>query len=77
MTNIILLTNLQAPSVWQEQVIFAKQLEDYELEVKVKGLVAQSCPTLCNPMDCSLLGSSVHGIFQAGRLEWVAIFFSR
>ena len=77
MTNIILLTNLQAPSVWQEQVIFAKQLEDYELEVKVKGLVAQSCPTLSNPMDCNLLGSSVRGIFQAGRLEWVAIFFSR
>ena len=77
MTNIILLTNLQAPRVWQEQVIFAKQLEDYELEVKVKGLVAQSCPTLSNPMDCNLLGSSVHGIFQAGRLEWVAIFFSR
>ena len=35
--------------------------------------VAQSCPTLCDPMDCSLLGSSVHGIFQARVLEWVAI----
>ena len=39
--------------------------------------VAQSCPTLCNPMDCSLWGSSVHGIFQARVLEWVAISFSR
>ena len=39
--------------------------------------VAQSCPTLCNPMDCSLPGSSVHGIFQAKVLEWVAISFSR
>ena len=39
--------------------------------------VAQSCPTLCDPMDCSLPGSSVHGIFQARRLEWVAISFSR
>ena len=39
--------------------------------------VAQSCPTLCNPMDCSLPGSSVHGIFQAGVLEWIAISFSR
>ena len=39
--------------------------------------VAQSCLTLCNPMDCSLPGSSVHGIFQASILEWVAIFFSR
>ena len=36
----------------------------------------QSCPTLCDPMDCSLLGSSVHGIFQARVLEWVAIAFS-
>ena len=39
--------------------------------------VAQSCLTLCNPMDCSLPGSSVHGIFQARTLEWVAISFSR
>ena len=39
--------------------------------------VAQSCPTLCNPVDCSLPGSSVHGIFQARILEWVAISFSR
>ena len=39
--------------------------------------VAQSCPTLCDPMGCSLPGSSVHGIFQARVLEWVAISFSR
>ena len=39
--------------------------------------VAQSCPTLCNPMDCSLPGFSVHGLFQARILEWVAISFSR
>ena len=39
--------------------------------------VAQSCPTLCNPMDCSIPGSSIHGILQARILEWVAIFFSR
>ena len=39
--------------------------------------VAQSCPTLFDPMDCSLPGSSVHGIFQAGVLEWVAISYSR
>ena len=38
---------------------------------------AQSCPTLCDPMDCSLPGSSVHGILQARVLEWVAISFSR
>ena len=35
--------------------------------------IAQLCPTFCDPMDCSLLGSSVHGIFQARVLEWVAI----
>ena len=39
--------------------------------------VAQSCPTLCDPMDCSLPGFSVHGVFQARVLEWVAIAFSR
>ena len=41
------------------------------------GLVSQSCPTLCNPIDCSLPGSSVHGISQARILEWAAISFSR
>ena len=39
--------------------------------------VAQSCPTLCDPMDSSLPGSMVHGIFQARILEWAAISFSR
>ena len=39
--------------------------------------VPQSCPTLCNLMDCSLLGSSTHGIFQARVWEWVAMSFSR
>ena len=41
------------------------------------GSVTQSCPTLCDPMDCSLPGSSLHGISQAGILEWVIIFFSK
>ena len=40
---------------------------------KKKSEVSQSCPTLCNPMDYSLSGSFVHGIFQARVLEWVAI----
>ena len=39
--------------------------------------VAQSCLTLWNPLDCSLPGSSIRGIFQARILEWVAISFSR
>ena len=44
---------------------------------KVKVLVTQSCPNLCNPMDCSLPGFSVHGILQTRLLEWIAISFSR
>ena len=46
-------------------------------ESEVKVLVAQSRPTLCNPMDYSLPGSSVHGILQARILEWIAIPFSK
>ena len=47
------------------------------MKVKSESEVAQSCPTLSDPMDCSLLGSSVHGIFQARVLEWDAIAFFR
>ena len=47
------------------------------LEWKVKVLVAQLCPTLCNPRDCSSPGSFVYRILQARILEWVAISFSR
>ena len=46
-------------------------------KVKMKVLVAQSCLTLCDAMDCSLPGSFVHGIVQARILEWVAIPLSR
>ena len=46
------------------------------MKVKSESEVAQSCPTLRNPMDCSPPGSSVHGIFQARVLEWGAIAFS-
>ena len=46
------------------------------MNVKSEREVAQSCPTLRDLMDCSLPGSSVHGIFQARVLEWVAIAFS-
>ena len=44
--------------------------------VCVYVLVAQSCPTLCHPMDCSLPGYSVRAILQARILEWIAISFS-
>ena len=43
------------------------------MKVKTESEVAQSCPTLSDPMDCSLPGSSIHGVFQAGVLEWGAI----
>ena len=46
------------------------------MKVKSESEVAQSCLTLCDPMDCCLPGSSVHGIFQARGLEWGAIAFS-
>ena len=44
---------------------------------KLQVVHAQSCPTLCDPLNCSLPGSSIHGILQARILEWVAISFSR
>ena len=47
------------------------------MKVKSESEVTQSCPTLRDPMDCSLPGSSVHGIFQARVLEWVAIAISK
>ena len=47
-----------------------------EFQVESESEVSQSCPILCDPRDCSLPGSSVHGIFQAVVLEWIAISFS-
>ena len=47
------------------------------MKVKRESQVAQLCPTHCDPMDCSLPGSSIHGIFQARVLEWGAIAFSK
>ena len=48
-----------------------------KVKKKMKVLVLQSSPTLCNPTDCSPPGSTVHGILEARILEWVAISFSR
>ena len=53
------------------------ELSKYLVHMYICVLVTWSCLTLCNPMDCSHPGSSVHGIFQARILEWVAISFSR
>ena len=47
------------------------------MKVKSESEVVQSCLTISDPMDCSLPGSSVHGIFQARVLEWVAAAFSQ
>ena len=55
--------------------ILQARLQQY-MKVKSESEVAQSCPTLSDPMDCSLPGSSTHGIFQARVLEWDAIAFS-
>ena len=57
----------------KKKKFFFQWAVDLNSEVKV----AQSCMTLCDPMDCSLPGSSLHGILQARMLEWVAIPFSR
>ena len=62
-------------NIWKFMVhiLLKPGLESFGKERKVP----QSCLTLCDPMDCSLPGFSVHGIFQARVLEWVAISFSR
>ena len=57
--------------LWQKAIMKGKEKKGKESEV------AQSCLTLCDPVDCSLPGSSIHGILQARILEWVAISFSR
>ena len=56
---------------------FKKPLLKHVLILALKVLVAQSCPILCDPVNCSLPGSSVYGILLARTLEWVAISFSR
>ena len=52
-----------------------KENDTYSIPMHAESL--QSCPTLCDPMDCSPPGSSVHGILQASILEWIAILYSR
>ena len=60
---------------WSNKLWYIHTMEYYTaIRVKVK---VKSCPALCDPMDCSLPGSSLHGILQARVLEWVAISFSR
>ena len=62
----------------RKRTVYKIALEFAFLKLKQsESEVTQSCPTRCDPMDCSLPGSSVHGIFQARVLEWVATSFSR
>ena len=63
---------LSCKLLWKKYVTSRKLFLEYKWSE-----VAQSCPTLCNPMDSSLPGSAVHGISQARILEWAAISFSR
>ena len=63
----------------QLEMVFSliKKEKFYLCQVLQFSSVAQSCPTLCNPVDYSPSGSSVHGIFQVRILDWVAVSFSR
>ena len=67
MTNWAITTLLSVLKMGSSPVLICQKL-------KVK--VVQSCPTLCDPMDCNLPGSSVPGILQARTVEWVAVPFS-
>jgi len=64
-------SNLYFPILWLDP-----SSSDHSLDL-IHSFCAQPCPTLCDPMDCSPPGSSVHGILQARTLEWVAISSSR
>ena len=71
-------TRLPVPGILQTRTLewVAISFSNECMKVKSESEVIQSCPTLSDPMDCSLPGSSVHGIFQARVLEWGAIAFS-
>ena len=69
-----------SPIASSNQFLFFSVSSSFEPETQTETgseseLVTQSCPALCDPMDCSLPGSSLHGILQAGILEWVAFPF--
>ena len=62
--------------IWPQPIKVGARIKIYlSLKVKSESEVTQSCPTLHDPMDCSLPGSSIHGILQARVLEWGAIAF--
>ena len=68
----------RSPKIWLALHKWGKKKKAYRaLICASESEVTQSWPTLCDPMDCSLPGSSIHGIFKATVLEWVAISFFR
>ena len=79
----IVLSDLGRKWVWEAEeiprkiCIVSSKVAKTPCKIEREREVTQSCPTLCNPMDGSLPGSAVHGIFQARILEWAAISFSR
>ena len=60
---------------WGKDFLWIEPGVQFQATSESESEVAQSCPTLSDPMDCSLPGSSIHGIFQARVLEWGAIAF--
>ena len=70
-------TMLYLPLFSHYMLCLCEDILSHLIFIRTKCACAQSLPTLCNPMDYSLPGSSLHGIFQAKILQWVAISYSR
>ena len=70
-------TMLYLPLFSHYMLCLCEDILSHLIFIRTKCVCAQSLPTLCNPMDYSLPGSSLHGIFQAKILQWVAISYSR
>ena len=70
--------SLEVPQIMKQLLCFTLGINPKELGKKSESEVTQSCPTICDPMDCSLLGSSIHGIFGSGYPKelgaWTQIF---
>ena len=74
---VLVLSSLRLPVMSDRNLKnAARNVLSLEYQSESESEVVQLCPTLRDPMDCSLPGSSIHGIFQARVLEWVAIAFS-
>ena len=78
-THYVFLKNEEPKITWSDQTKKTRISRTlfFFFESESESEVAQSCPTLCNPMDYNLPGSSLHGILQARVLEWVAISFKK